>query len=143
MNINYYNSVEVKTVAEKSFSITQKLDQWGTKLVQPRQAAYGGRSYTIAEKGVELATDQPGAYILGRSDKFKVMLGIILKKIAAFFNAAIKSKYQQVDQYNNKDPITAVVQDPLSPKAQTVVAVKNAANLTLDCNDCCRCPCLH
>lgn len=129
MSINYYNSIEDKRFVEQTFSLARKLDQWGTKLVQPRQAAYGGHTYIITRKMIDVVPSSPICRKLTLVEKIKVKVGIILKQIAAFFSAKIKSKYEFVDQL-----------DTLGCLGPKVKPVKNGKSNGID--DCLR-PCCH
>lgn len=99
MSINYYNTVEDMRSAEKPFSVWNKLDQWGTKLVDPRKAAYGGHTYVAHSNNIAEVADlnAPEQLPLTLGDRIKVRVGVILKQIAAFFSKVIRSKYQHVD----------------------------------------------
>lgn len=143
MAINYYNTVEDNRSVEKPFSITQKLDQWGTKLVDPRQVFYGGRNFSVTNKGVEdKGVVTTGKLELTRFDRIKVRVGIILKQIAAFFNPAIKIKYKMVDAYVAAVLNPSSEKTPVSSSAEKVQAVRQGQ----DCGDACFaacCPCIR
>ncbi len=100
MKINYYNSVNVESSKEHSISLSRKLDEMGTKLTKPYQAAYGGHSYRVNVSAKEVSkTEEPSS--IQRQDlsigvKIKVSIGIALKKVAAFFSKEVKAKYTLV-----------------------------------------------
>lgn len=128
MKINYYNTVEIISTVDESFSMTQKLDQWGTNLVKP----YAGKTYHIfhIEGGFtarEMESDE-GKKVQGLQH-LKVILGLFLKRVAAFFNNEIKWKYTFVDTQKG---------EPF-PLQSRVELIKQGNQDTRDCLNCLAC----
>lgn len=91
---NLYDTVQVKGV-ESSLSISQKMDSWGDALLETRRGNYGGRAYILdVAKKTLVETETQSSKTLSPLDKIKVAIGIVFKKIAAFFNSAIDAKYK-------------------------------------------------
>lgn len=143
MGVNFYNTITVREsvsnqTVEQPFSIANKLDQWGTKLVKPYQKNYGGHSYTIHVKE-EMASEEPtppmGINGLSLIEKIKVFCGVLLKKLAALLDSNINKKYLLIDQiFGPKIKFGDLL--PVTPKAQ----VEKAGNPNdCNCNSCCPC----
>lgn len=104
---NYYNDVKLTnfTPAEKSISLGEQLDKWGSKLVKPYGASFGGRSYSANLTNREISSN---AGLVSKrapsiANKIQVRIGVSLKEIGALFSSEVKAKYQLIGPDKQKE----------------------------------------
>lgn len=147
---NFYNSVDLKGV-EQPFSLTQKLDSWGDRLMQPHRASYGGKQWTLNLQTKTLEGSALGEPTkLSFLDKVKVKIGLIFKSIAAFFNSEIRAKYELVsgDHWKQAENSQVLKDTPEVRKLLAILYPREASRLSkqggdMDCVftlfKCCEC----
>lgn len=98
---NLYHDIELKAQGEQKLSISNTLDRWGSNLIRPFKTVYGGHSFTL-EASTNTIVQHPDSSLdvfipMNILEKLKVKIGLVLKRIAVFFDSRIEAKYQLVD----------------------------------------------
>lgn len=144
MKVDYQNTVIFNSSSEQPFSLARKLDQWGTRLVSP----HAGNVYTIVKdkngnySAVLHGTDE-GKQANRWFQKVKVIIGIFLKKIAAFLDSTIKAKYQLASGITPSSPLerrAAPIRQGDGDVADCCACIASCCECFVTCLECCSDP---